>query len=197
MAPQAKSCRSVRKRGHLRPRSVKPGQILIKVIAAPATAAQKRQNPTAVGFSLHRPGSTPPSLQIIYRILGKSLKKTKPHVPEGVTVTVWTVDEHVTGVIFGTTVGLGADEVSDYRDEGVVEKIRAAADNVLNITIDTISEGRTPEQVTGANGDKGGRPIPVFIQPNGIAGVKNGLQHMWDGKVRAQKLTYRVAYFDG
>jgi NADPH:quinone reductase-like Zn-dependent oxidoreductase len=58
---------------------------------------------------------------------------------------------------FDIVKGLGADEVSDYRDEGVVEKIRAAADNVLNITIDTISEGRTPEQVTGANGDKGGK----------------------------------------
>ena len=53
----------------------KPGQILIKVIAEPATAAQKRQNPTAVGFSLHRPGSTPPSLT--NHLSYKSLKKTK------------------------------------------------------------------------------------------------------------------------
>jgi hypothetical protein len=29
------------------------------------------------------------------------------------------------------------------------------------------------------------KPIPVFIQPNGIAGVKDGLQYMKDGKVRS------------
>jgi hypothetical protein len=27
------------------------------------------------------------------------------------------------------------------------------------------------------------KAIPVFIQPNGIAGVKDGLQYMQDGKV--------------
>ena len=27
------------------------------------------------------------------------------------------------------------------------------------------------------------QPIPVFIQPNGIAGVNNGLQYMWDGRM--------------
>jgi NADPH:quinone reductase-like Zn-dependent oxidoreductase len=53
--------------------------------------------------------------------------------------------------------GLGADEVFDYRDEGVVENIRAATGNALDIAIDTISEGKTPEQVTGAIGDKGGK----------------------------------------
>ena len=52
--------------------------------------------------------------------------------------------------------GIGADEVFDYRDEGVVEKIRAATGNALEIAFDTISEGKTPEQVTGAIGDKGG-----------------------------------------
>ena len=45
----------------------------------------------------------------------------------------------------------------DYRDEGVVQKIRAATDNALDIAVDTISEGKTPEQVTGAIGDQGGR----------------------------------------
>jgi NADPH:quinone reductase-like Zn-dependent oxidoreductase len=137
--------------------------------------------------------------------------------------------------------GLGADEVFDYHDEGVVEKIREATGNALDIAVDTISEGKTPEQVTGAIGDKGGKvaiilpyesprsavkvtftmlpdllqresngkwyvdllkkildtgkikPIPVFIQPNGIAGVKDGLQYMQDGKVSAQKLTYRIS----
>jgi NADPH:quinone reductase-like Zn-dependent oxidoreductase len=52
---------------------------------------------------------------------------------------------------------LGADDVFDYRDEIVVEKIRAATGNALEIAIDTISEGKTPEQVTGAIGDKGGK----------------------------------------
>jgi NADPH:quinone reductase-like Zn-dependent oxidoreductase len=53
--------------------------------------------------------------------------------------------------------GLGADEVFDYRDENVVEKIRAATGNALDIAVDTVSEGNTPSQVTGAIGDKGGR----------------------------------------
>ena len=53
--------------------------------------------------------------------------------------------------------GLGADEVFDYRDEGVVENIRAATCNALDIAIDTISEGKTPEQVTGTIGDRGGK----------------------------------------
>jgi hypothetical protein len=53
--------------------------------------------------------------------------------------------------------GLGADEVFDYRDEKVVEKIRAATGNALDIAFDTISEGKTVEQVVGAIGDKGGK----------------------------------------
>jgi NADPH:quinone reductase-like Zn-dependent oxidoreductase len=57
---------------------------------------------------------------------------------------------------FDLVKGLGADEVFDYRDEGAVEKIRAATGNALDIAIDTISEGKTPAQVTGAIGDKGG-----------------------------------------
>jgi len=142
---------------------------------------------------------------------------------------------------FDLVKGLGADEVFDYRDEGVVEKIRVATGNALDIAFDTISEGKTPVQVTGAIGEKGGkvaiilpyespRPtvkvtfsvipnllrrgtngkwyvdlfkrilatgkvksVPVFIQPNGLAGVKDGLQYMQDGKVSAQKLTYRIS----
>jgi NADPH:quinone reductase-like Zn-dependent oxidoreductase len=58
---------------------------------------------------------------------------------------------------FDLVKGLGADEVFDYHDEGVVEKIRAATGNSLDIAIDTISEGKTPAQVTGAIGDKGGK----------------------------------------
>jgi len=131
--------------------------------------------------------------------------------------------------------------VFDYRDEKVVEKIRAATGNALDIAVDTISEGQTPQQVTGAIGEKGGKvsiilpytsprpdvqavfsyvpelvnresngkwyvelhkkifatgkikPNPVFIQPNGIAGVKDGLQYMQEGKVSAEKITYRVS----
>ena len=54
---------------------------------------------------------------------------------------------------------LGGDEVFDYRDEGVMEKIRTSTGNALNITIDTTSEGKTPEQVTGCGAieDKGGK----------------------------------------
>jgi NADPH:quinone reductase-like Zn-dependent oxidoreductase len=58
---------------------------------------------------------------------------------------------------FGLVKGLGADSVFDYRDEDVVQKIRAAAGNALEIALDTISEGKTPEQVTSAIGDKGGK----------------------------------------
>ena len=52
--------------------------------------------------------------------------------------------------------GLGADEVFDYRDEGVVGKTRAATGNALDIAVDTVSERKTAEQVTGAIGNKGG-----------------------------------------
>lgn len=58
---------------------------------------------------------------------------------------------------FDLVKGLGADSVFDYRDESVVEKIRAVTDNTLDIAFDTISGGKTPTQVTGAIGDKGGR----------------------------------------
>ncbi|KAI0247524.1 zinc-binding oxidoreductase ToxD [Lactifluus subvellereus] len=137
--------------------------------------------------------------------------------------------------------GLGADEVFDYRDENVVEKIRAATGNALDIAVDTVSEGNTPGQVTGAIGDKGGKvatilpyesprpdvnvifsslpnllkpesngkwyvdlhkkifatdkikPNPILLLPNGIASVKDGLQYMQEGKISAQKITYRIA----
>lgn len=58
---------------------------------------------------------------------------------------------------FDLVKGLGADEVFNYRDETVVEKIRANTSNALDIAVDTISEGKTPEHITGAIGDKGGR----------------------------------------
>ena len=79
---------------------------------------------------------------------------------------------------FDLVKGLGADEVFDYRDEKVIENIRAATSNALDIAVDTISEGKTPEQVAGAIGDKGGRvaivlpyesPRPDVIVKFGIA----------------------------
>ena len=63
---------------------------------------------------------------------------------------------------FGLVRGLGVDEVFDYRDEGVVEKIRAATGNALDIAVDTVSEGRTAEQVTGAMGNKGGKVATIL-----------------------------------
>jgi NADPH:quinone reductase-like Zn-dependent oxidoreductase len=53
--------------------------------------------------------------------------------------------------------GLGADLVFDYREEDVVQKIRASTGNALEIAVDTISEGKTPKQVAGAIGNKGGK----------------------------------------
>jgi NADPH:quinone reductase-like Zn-dependent oxidoreductase len=63
---------------------------------------------------------------------------------------------------FALVRGLGADEVFDYRDESVVEKIRAATGNALDIAVDTVSEGKTAEQVTGAMGNKGGKVATII-----------------------------------
>ena len=73
---------------------------------------------------------------------------------------------------FDLVKGLGADEVFDYRDESVVQKIRAATDNALDIAVDTVSEGKTPEQVTGAIGDKGGRVAIILPYESPRADVK-------------------------
>ena len=73
---------------------------------------------------------------------------------------------------FDLVKGLGADEVFDYRDESVVQKIRAATGNALDIAVDTTSEGKTPEQVTGAIGDKGGRVAIVLPYESPRADVK-------------------------
>ena len=73
---------------------------------------------------------------------------------------------------FDLVKGLGADEVFDYRDEGVVQKIRAATDNALDIAVDAVSEGKTPEQVTGAIGDKGGKVAIVVPYESPRADVK-------------------------
>ena len=63
---------------------------------------------------------------------------------------------------FDLVKGLGADEVFDYKDENVVEKIRTTTGNALDIAIDAISEGKTPEQVIAAIGDKGGKVAIVL-----------------------------------
>ena len=73
---------------------------------------------------------------------------------------------------FGLVRGLGADEVFDYRDEDVVEKIRAATGNALDIAIDTISEGKTVEQVAGAIGDKGGKVAIILPYESPRSDVK-------------------------
>ena len=67
---------------------------------------------------------------------------------------------------FDLVKGLGADEVFDYRDEDVVEKIRVATGNALDIAFDAISEGKTPAQITGAIGDKGGKVAIVLPYEN-------------------------------
>jgi hypothetical protein len=40
------------------------------------------------------------------------------------------------------------------------------------------------------------KAIPVFIQPNGIAGVKDGLQYMQDGKVSLMRLIVVLSPID-
>ena len=72
----------------------------------------------------------------------------------------------------GLVRGLGVDEVFDYRDEDVVEKIRAATGNALDIAIDTISEGKATEQVTGAIGDKGGKVAIILPYESPRSDVK-------------------------
>ncbi|KAI0067103.1 dehydrogenase [Artomyces pyxidatus] len=37
------------------------------------------------------------------------------------------------------------------------------------------------------------KPNPLLIIPNGLAGVQEGFQYMISGKVRAQKITYRIS----
>jgi len=62
--------------------------------------------------------------------------------------------------------------VFDYRDEDVVEKIRAATGNALDIAIDTISEGKTTGQVAGAIGDKGGKVAIILPYESPRSDVK-------------------------
>jgi NADPH:quinone reductase-like Zn-dependent oxidoreductase len=81
---------------------------------------------------------------------------------------------------FDLVKGLGADEVFDYREEGVVEKIRAATGNALDIAVDTISEGKTPAQVTGAIGDKGGKVAIILPYESPRPTVKVTLSMAYD-----------------
>ena len=92
--------------------------------------------------------------------------------------------------------GLGADEVFDYHDEGVVEKIREATGNALDIAVDTISEGKTPEQVTGAIGDKGGKVAIILPYESPRPAVKVTFTMLPDllQRVRLVQLMMSIAY---
>ena len=92
--------------------------------------------------------------------------------------------------------GLGADEVFDYHDEGVVEKIREATGNALDIAIDTISEGKTPEQVTGAIRDKGGKVAIILPYESPRPAVKVTFTMLPDllQRVRLVQLTMSIAH---
>jgi NADPH:quinone reductase-like Zn-dependent oxidoreductase len=67
---------------------------------------------------------------------------------------------------------LGADEVFDYRDENVVEKIRAATGNALDMAFDTISQGETQKQVTSAIGNEGGKVAAILPYENARSDVR-------------------------
>jgi NADPH:quinone reductase-like Zn-dependent oxidoreductase len=92
--------------------------------------------------------------------------------------------------------GLGADEVFDYHDEGVVEKIREATNNELGIAVDTISEGKTPEQVTGAIGDKGGKVAIILPYESPRPAVKVTFTMLPDllQRVRLVQLMMSIAH---
>ena len=82
--------------------------------------------------------------------------------------------------------GLGADEVFDYRDEGVVEKIRAATGNALEIAFDTISEGKTAEQVPATIGDKGGNVAIILPYDSPRPAVKATFSMAYDVILRVR-----------
>ncbi|KAI0264909.1 chaperonin 10-like protein [Gloeopeniophorella convolvens] len=73
---------------------------------------------------------------------------------------------------FDLVKGLGADEVYDYHDADVVDKIRATTGNVLDIAVDTISEGQTPQQVTSSIGPQGGSVAIILPYESPRADVK-------------------------
>lgn len=87
---------------------------------------------------------------------------------------------------FDLVKGLGADEVFDYRDESVVEKIRATTGNALDIAVDTVSEGKTPEHVVGAIGDKGGSVAIIlpYESPRPDVKVKFSMAYTLHKRVR-------------
>ena len=96
---------------------------------------------------------------------------------------------------FDLVKGLGADEVFDCRDEGVVQKIRAATGNALDIAVDTTAEGKTPEQVTGAIGDKGGRVAIVLPYESPRADVKVTFKVAYDMLNRVRRSCYYLREF--
>ena len=96
---------------------------------------------------------------------------------------------------FDLVKGLGADEVFDYRDEGAVEKIRAATGNALDMAIDTISEGKTPAQITGAIGDKGGKVAIILPYESPCPTVKVTFSMLTDLLRRVRLMRHTVTLF--
>ena len=66
----------------------------------------------------------------------------------------------------------------DCRDGVVVENIREATGNALDIAVDSILEGKTTKQVTGAIGDKGEKVAMILPYESPRSDVKQ------EGKVR-------------
>lgn len=63
---------------------------------------------------------------------------------------------------FGLVRGLSADKVFNYHNRDVVEKICTLMGNALKIAVNTILEGKTTKQVTGAIRDKG-RKVAIIL----------------------------------
>ncbi|KAI9510860.1 dehydrogenase [Russula earlei] len=229
-----------------------PGQILVKVVAAvqnPVGSIPRggRQN-AADGWSFEEAAQLGIAALTGLQMPHQSLGLPSPNEPESESgprrdILNWggasSVGQYAN---FDLVRGLGADEVFDYRDENVVEKIRVATGNALKSAIDAVSEGKMMQRVPAVIGDKGGRlaipnipyentrpdvtasfslawnllkleskgkwyadlltkilattnvkPNALLIQPNGLAGVKDGLQYIAEGKVSGQKITYRIA----
>lgn len=64
---------------------------------------------------------------------------------------------------FDLVKALGADEVYDYHDPDVVQKIRLTTKGELKLAVDTICEGNTPKLVFDALSDEGG--VVAAISP--------------------------------
>lgn len=85
---------------------------------------------------------------------------------------------------------LGADEVFDYKDAEVIEKIKASAGTKggLKHAVDCVGEGGTVQKVATALGEQGGTISVVLPQKEGSGRsdvkVVNSLAYNLMGKVR-------------